>query len=77
MKIDPKIMTTTMQIQLTILMTAILVLPLLGCQKPSPKQAAVETDMRKETDEMVKRQMQQMGKPAPGGVAPGAPGVGR
>jgi len=46
----------------------------LGCKREESKPITSEAEMRKATDEMVKRQMGAMGQPVPGGAAPsGAP----
>lgn len=45
---------------------------LAGCSKPSEKPITSEAEMRQATDAMVKRQMEQMGKPGAPATGPGA-----
>jgi hypothetical protein len=54
------------------LVLALLVIGGLGCKKEESKPITSEAEMRKATDEMVKRQMGAMGQPMPGGTS--APG---
>lgn len=54
------------------LFLALLVIAGSGCKKEETKPITSEAEMRKATDEMVKRQMGAMGQPMPGGAA--APG---
>ncbi len=52
--------------RLLLIASALVSMFALGCAKEESKPITSEAEMRKATDEMVKRQMGQMGQPMPG-----------